>query len=118
MALTTGAPQYTAGQQMPIRVRLRDADGQSVGDAIVEAVLQDQAGGVQPVLLHSVDADRGVTILSHRARGYENFPLVNLLEERLDIPIVIENDARAAATALRFAVSARRRSVSSIRISG
>jgi glucokinase len=44
-----------------------------------------------------VDADRGLTILSHRASGFENFPLVHLLEERFGIPTVIENDARAAA---------------------
>jgi hypothetical protein len=60
VALATGAPQYTAGESAPIRVRLRDADGQSVGDAIVEAVLRNAAGERQTVLLHSVDADRGV----------------------------------------------------------
>jgi glucokinase len=44
-----------------------------------------------------VDANRGLTILSHRASGFEDFPLVHLIEERLDVPTVIENDARAAA---------------------
>lgn len=44
-----------------------------------------------------VDADRGLTLLSHRAAGYENFPLVNLIEEFAAVPIVLENDARAAA---------------------
>jgi len=44
-----------------------------------------------------VDAARGVTLLSHRAPGFENFPLVNLLEEAVGIPSVLENDARAAA---------------------
>jgi glucokinase len=44
-----------------------------------------------------VDAARGLTILSHRASGFENFPLVHLIEERFNIPTVIENDARAAA---------------------
>lgn len=44
-----------------------------------------------------VDAARGLTILSHRASGFENFPLVHLVEERFNIPTVIENDARAAA---------------------
>ncbi len=60
VALTTGAPQYIAGEAALIRVRLRDGDGQNVGNAIVEAVMQDQDGGSQTVLLHSVDADRGV----------------------------------------------------------
>lgn len=44
-----------------------------------------------------VDADRGLTILSHRASGFESFPLLHLIEERLNVPSVIENDARAAA---------------------
>lgn len=44
-----------------------------------------------------VDPDRGVTLLSHRAPGFEQFPLVNLLEELVGIPSVLENDARAAA---------------------
>lgn len=44
-----------------------------------------------------VDADRGVTILSHRAAGFENFPLLNLIEEAVGLPMVLENDARAAA---------------------
>jgi glucokinase len=44
-----------------------------------------------------VDAARGITLLSHRASGFENFPLVHLVEERFQIPTVMENDARAAA---------------------
>jgi len=44
-----------------------------------------------------VDSARGVTLLSHRAAGFENFPLVNVIEDALGIPIVLENDARAAA---------------------
>jgi glucokinase len=44
-----------------------------------------------------VDSERGVTIRSHRIQGFEQFPLVGVLEERFGIPIVLENDARAAA---------------------
>jgi glucokinase len=44
-----------------------------------------------------VDADRGITLLSHRAPGFENFPLVHLIEEHLGVPTIMENDARAAA---------------------
>ena len=44
-----------------------------------------------------VDRARGVTLLSHRAAGFENFPLVNVIEDALGVPIVLENDARAAA---------------------
>jgi glucokinase len=44
-----------------------------------------------------VDPERGVTILSPRSPGFEQFPLVALLEEQLRVPTVLENDARAAA---------------------
>lgn len=44
-----------------------------------------------------VDPHRGLTLLSHRAPGFEQFPLVALLEERLGLPAVLDNDARAAA---------------------
>lgn len=44
-----------------------------------------------------VDPFRGLTILSPRSPGFEHFPLAALLEERLGIPTVLENDARAAA---------------------
>jgi hypothetical protein len=60
VAIATGAPQYTAGESATIRARLRDANGRPVGDAVVEAVIRDQNGSAQTVLLRSVDADRGV----------------------------------------------------------
>ncbi len=44
-----------------------------------------------------VDVNRGLTLLSHRVPGFENFPLVNLLEEDLKIPTVLDNSARASA---------------------
>ncbi|MGA7671228.1 MAG: ROK family protein, partial [Nitrolancea sp.] len=44
-----------------------------------------------------VDVSRGITLLSHRAPGFEDFPLVNLVEDDLNIRTVIDNSARAAA---------------------
>lgn len=44
-----------------------------------------------------VDPQRGVTIDGPRTSGFESFPLAGLLEERLNIPVFLENDARAAA---------------------
>lgn len=44
-----------------------------------------------------VDPLRGVTIFSPRSPGFEDFPLAALIEERLGVPTVLENDARAAA---------------------
>ena len=44
-----------------------------------------------------VDVSRGLTLLSHRVAGFENFPIVNLIEDDLKIPTVLDNSARAAA---------------------
>ncbi|MGH9173394.1 MAG: ROK family protein, partial [Vicinamibacterales bacterium] len=44
-----------------------------------------------------VDVDRGVTIRSHRVSGFEQFPLVGVIEDRFGIRTIVENDARAAA---------------------
>ncbi|MCS7246363.1 MAG: ROK family protein [Thermomicrobium sp.] len=44
-----------------------------------------------------VDPIRGLTLLSPRSPGFEQYPLAALIEERLGVPTVLENDARAAA---------------------
>ena len=44
-----------------------------------------------------VDTNRGITIRSHRTSGFEQLPLVGVLEDRFGVTTVLENDARAAA---------------------
>jgi glucokinase len=44
-----------------------------------------------------VDTRRGITIRSHRIRGFDQFPLVGVIEDRFRIRTTLENDARAAA---------------------
>lgn len=44
-----------------------------------------------------VDAERGVVLLSPRLAGWENVPLASLLEDRLDVAALVDNDARVAA---------------------
>ncbi len=44
-----------------------------------------------------VDPHRGVTIDGPRTSGFVSYPLAGLLEERLKIPVYLENDARAGA---------------------
>lgn len=44
-----------------------------------------------------VDADRGTVLLSHHVPGWENLPLAAVLAERLEVPVVVENDANAQA---------------------
>jgi glucokinase len=44
-----------------------------------------------------VDPSSGVVLSSPRLNGWERAPLAGLLEERLDVPTLIDNDARIAA---------------------
>jgi glucokinase len=44
-----------------------------------------------------VDATSGVVLSSPRLDGWEGIPLGNLLEERLGLPTLVDNDARVAA---------------------
>lgn len=44
-----------------------------------------------------VDVPRGLTIRSHRIHGFEQFPLVGVIEDRFGVRTTLENDARAAA---------------------
>jgi glucokinase len=46
-----------------------------------------------------VDATRGIVRTLHHAHGWNDFPLQDYLEERLDIPCIIDNNANAAALA-------------------
>jgi glucokinase len=44
-----------------------------------------------------VDAERGLVLRSHHVRGWDRFPLKQELERRLGVPVVLDNDANAAA---------------------
>jgi glucokinase len=44
-----------------------------------------------------VDAARGQVRMMYRAEGWEHLPLQDLLEQRCQIPAILENDANAAA---------------------
>jgi glucokinase len=46
-----------------------------------------------------VDSARGIVRTLHHAHGWNDFPLQDYLEERLDIPCIIDNNANAAALA-------------------
>lgn len=93
-----------------VRAEAHALDASAPATTVLEIVrsLIDQAcrsAGIEPSQIGyagvafggPVDADRGVTLLSHRKPGFENFPLVNLLEDMVGIPVLLENDARAAA---------------------
>ncbi|MBN1484664.1 MAG: ROK family protein [Chloroflexia bacterium] len=44
-----------------------------------------------------VDAAAGVTIVSHRMPGWENYPLRQVFEDNFDIVTLVDNDARVTA---------------------
>jgi len=44
-----------------------------------------------------VAPSKGITLLSHHVPGWENFPLQEWLFEHFGVPVVVENDANAAA---------------------
>lgn len=46
-----------------------------------------------------VDATQGIVRTLHHALGWNDFPLQDYLEEKLDIPCIIDNNANAAALA-------------------
>jgi len=46
-----------------------------------------------------VDSTHGIVRTLHHAHGWEDFPLQEYLERRLDIPCIIDNNANAAALA-------------------
>lgn len=46
-----------------------------------------------------VDSMQGVVRTLHHAHGWDNFPLQEYFEQRLDIPCIIDNNANAAALA-------------------
>jgi len=46
-----------------------------------------------------VDYAAGVTVTCHHLEGWENVPLVRLVEERFGLPAAMDNDANAAALA-------------------
>lgn len=106
-----------------LRVVLADVQGQQVlaasrplpqdGPERVVAAALDLIGdvlrqtGMQPQHLvrigigfgGPVDKHAGTTRLSHRAAGWENFPLAARFEEALDTPALLDNDASLIALA-------------------
>lgn len=63
------------------------------------AIRRDQIAGVGIGFGGPVDADGGVTIVSHQVEGWERFPLVKWVEENLGFPCRLRNDADSAALA-------------------
>ncbi|MFW6074058.1 MAG: ROK family protein [Chloroflexota bacterium] len=59
--------------------------------------MREHIAGIGVAFGGPVDTNRGITLGSPRIAGFEQFPLAGLLEDRFRIPVLVENDARAAA---------------------
>jgi len=46
-----------------------------------------------------VDSTRGRILLSHQIEGWSDFPLRDWLQKKVDVPVVLQNDAKTAALA-------------------
>ena len=46
-----------------------------------------------------VDSKRGRILLSHQIEGWSDFPLREWLQKKVDVPVVLQNDAKSAALA-------------------
>ncbi len=81
-----------------------DAGPEHVAERMIEGIVEVRAGhsgkdligiGVgAPALIHM---DEGVIAKAPNLPGWENFPLKAILEKRLGLPVILENDANAAA---------------------
>jgi glucokinase len=97
-ARASRSTEVHAGQEQVVRnlaATVHDLIGQ-LGQADVSrgaAMIQPVGVGVPGVL----DVDKGLVIASPNFPGWEGFPLRERLEAQIDRPVVIENDANAAA---------------------
>ncbi|HEY0735719.1 MAG TPA: ROK family protein [Herpetosiphonaceae bacterium] len=103
-----------------LRAIVADLQGQQVvadhrplptgnADTIVEQVLDLTRGVLQQMVRPQhvariglgfggpVDINAGVTRLSHRASGWENYPLATRFEDAFDAPAMLDNDANVTA---------------------
>ena len=74
-------------------------------DEALETVRRDHGEGAAPGRLlrvgigfgGPVDHKEGVVLRSHHVPGWDGYPLREAVEQRLDAPVVLDNDANAAA---------------------
>ncbi|HEV2912983.1 MAG TPA: ROK family protein [Pyrinomonadaceae bacterium] len=100
LALETIQGERISSRQFPTRVELGP---EAILDNIVSALCEMSAGaqvGLTAIGLScpgSIDKARGLPLRSIHLPGWHEFPVVRLLEERLRVPTMIENDAKLAA---------------------
>ncbi|WP_316814176.1 ROK family protein [Pedobacter heparinus] len=71
----------------------------------IDKILAETAGELEGIglgLSGGVDPDFGVVLLPGKFKGLEGFPVVKLLRERYDCPVMADNDGRLAAYAEKY----------------
>ena len=53
--------------------------------------------GLRAVGWPTTDVTQGLVRLSHHVAGWENVPLADWLEDEFGVPVIVDNDANAAA---------------------
>lgn len=79
-----------------IRERIKLAIPEMLGQS---GLSRDQIAGVGIAFGGPVDADRGVTMVSHQVDGWHDFPLRDWVRSDLGWPCTLQNDADSAALA-------------------
>lgn len=79
-----------------IRERIR----QAIPELLQQAGLDhQQVAGIGIAFGGPVDADGGITLISHQVEGWENFPIREWVRTELGWPCTLQNDADSAALA-------------------
>src|SRR5689334_12675375 len=85
-----------AKQSAGIRAQIAAGVEQLLSEAKIP---RDQVAGIGISFGGPVDTNRGMTMVSHQVDGWENFPLVQWVQDNLHLPAVLHNDADSAALA-------------------
>ncbi len=77
---------------------------EQIPDLVTEALVQagcrsEDLAGLGIGFGGPVDSKHGRTIVSHQIRGWENFALRDWVASRVQVPVVLQNDAKSAAYA-------------------
>lgn len=100
VALETIEGERISSRQFPTRV---ERGPQLILDNLVSVVMEMSAASDARLLAAglgcpgSVDKERGLVMSPINLPGWHEFPIVSAIEERLNVPVLIENDAKLAA---------------------
>lgn len=90
------APTLAKEGPYPVIDRIK----KSIYDVLEEANMKlGDVGGIGIISPGPIDSDKGLVINPSNLPGWDHIPLVNLLKEEFNLPVMLDNDANAAALA-------------------